>query len=123
MDESDKLILMVDDNADVHLCLREYLGIREHRVKLLSAHTLEQGVTLFRTHQRQLTFIILDGCLTPYGRDIDTLSLLEEIKASGYGGPVIASSSDRRMRDEMCMLGCTSAVEKGDLVKYLRQYL
>lgn len=123
MDEANKLILMVEDSADVHLCLREYLGIRYHHVVLLSALTLEEGVTLFRTHHQRLTFIILDGCLTPRGKDIDTLSLLVEIKASGFGGPIITSSSDRKMRDEMRAQGCTSAVEKSQLLNVLHQYL
>ncbi len=117
------IILMVEDDADMHLVVREFLDLPDHRAELLSALTLDEGVKIFRANRKRLTLIILDACLTPYAHRIDTLSLIEEIMASGFQGPVISSSSDRGLRKQMCEHGCTVAVEKSELLNLLRQYL
>jgi DNA-binding response OmpR family regulator len=123
MGSHETMILMVEDDADVHLVVREFLDLPGHRAELLSAFTLDEGVEIFRAHRERLALIILDACLTPYVLRIDTLSLLEEIKASGFQGPVISSSSDRGLRKQMCELGCTAGVDKGELLNVLRLHL
>ncbi|MCE9585812.1 hypothetical protein K8R04_00650 [Candidatus Uhrbacteria bacterium] len=123
MGSHETMILMVEDDADVHLVVREFLGLPGHRAKLLSALTVEEGIKHFRAHREQISLIILDASLTRYVRRIDTLPILAEIKASGFPRPVISSSSDRELREQMCTLGCTDAVEKGNLLILLRQHL
>ncbi len=120
MGSSDRLVLMVEDDEDVHLLIREVFN---HRLKLLSALTAEQGILHFRAHHDRLTLIILDASLTRYVRAIETLPVLNEIKASNFRGPVISSSNDHELRAQMCALGCTAGVEKSHLLSVLGQYL
>lgn len=123
MNDRPVLVLMVEDSADIHQAIREYISMWGDHILLLSALTLEEGCRLFREHREHLTLIILDACLTPRALRIDTLSLLEEITASGFQGPVISSSSDRDLRQQMRAHGCTDATDKADLLSILRHYL
>jgi DNA-binding NtrC family response regulator len=120
MDSSSALVLMVEDDKDIHLLVREFYG---SRLKLLSALTVEEGLVHFRAHRERLKLIILDASLIQRVREIHTLPILTEIKASNFRGPVISSTSDRELRMQMRALGCTAAIEKCDLLTLMSKYL
>jgi len=115
-----RLVLMVEDNKNVHQLLE--FGLRAHQDKylLISAHTLESGQKLFRKYREHIHVVILDASLDPRC-ELDTIPLLEEIVASDFTGAIIASSSSRAHRQTMMRSGCTRDCEKSRLIDLLKE--
>jgi len=117
-DSESGVILVVDDQPEVCSFLGSVLG--EKGFAVLSAHTPEQALAVFRQRHQELGLVLLDLSLTA-GR-YDGLEVLRQMKATEPAVPVIILTGKGTIRRavEAIKLGAADFLEK-DL--YLAEHL
>jgi CheY-like chemotaxis protein len=98
-------VLCVEDGLDFQASYRQRLG---ERVTVLQATTLKEGFDLFRAHT-DIGLIIMDACVP--GDRPNTEPLVQHIRASGFHGPIIATSSMPSYRHRLLQAGCDHEVD------------
>jgi hypothetical protein len=110
-------VLVVEDQShwqdDFKHSLREVAD-------LIPAFTMDQARQLFY-QTSNLAAIVVDTSLT--GSANDTCPLVQEIRASGYCGPIIAASVGRNSTHRMIETGCDLECPKRSLDSTLRTVL
>ncbi len=106
-----KILLIEDDETWVGLLTR---GLASHEV--VSAVSTTQAIKLWKEHSGKFDAIICDHYLEEYnGRDRrNSLQIIRRIRADGFAGPMIATSSDEVMRDVQKEAGCSHAISGRD---------
>jgi len=104
-------ILIVDDVAGVH---RDYArGLVGHT--LLRALSAKEAREQWKKHGKVIDVVVLDGYLNPSDGESTTEKLAEEIRASGFKGPMVASSSDDGICNRLRHCGCDHIIHKSNL--------
>lgn len=108
-----KKVLIVEDSI---LCQRYYEMVTRGKVELLKAQTIAEAARLFAEHRKNLSLVIMDGCVdNNKDQEPDTLPLIRQIKREKPFLPIIASSCSDDCRKLMYQAGCD--YETGDLSK------
>ncbi len=95
------IILSVEDEYRLQEC---YQLMLKGRVRVLSAYTVKQGREMFRAYPK-IKLIVMDGHV-PAHEGATTIDLVREIRASGFTGTIIASSSNVHFQGALIREGC-----------------
>lgn len=91
--------------------------------ELLHANNLEEAETLFRANHQTIDVIVVNGCVEHADKELDTGPFIQKVIASGFKGPIVATSSNEGVRQDMLKAGCTHECEKHKLVNLLKQII
>jgi len=110
-----KIILIVEDSSMYQDFYKESLP----EFTLIQAYTLSEGRLLFESTE-DIAAVVLDGQLGngEYGQ-----TLAGEIRAAGYSGPMIATSSLSTFNENLRREGCNHQANKKDIPDFLRRLL
>ncbi|MEO6077708.1 MAG: response regulator [Candidatus Andersenbacteria bacterium] len=99
-------VLIIEDSPEAHSLFTQTLG---NIAIILSAQTLEEAKALFTQHSKDISIIVVDGCVP--GNTLNTIPLIRMIRKT-FTGPMIAASSRPAFREEMVEAGCTHQATK-----------
>lgn len=118
-----KKILVIEDK-EIYVRLYGDL-VRLPGIEIVSVTTLSAARLAFSENKEQIVAIVMDECLEGDGQTFDTEELTEEIKQSGFSGPIIASSSSPDINNLLMAAGCTHSVSNGkmDVPQMLKRLL
>lgn len=122
-------VLLVEDEMPMQKLWRaqveDLFKGEEMLPELLFAATIVEALTLFRTNLG-IDVIVVDGHLKTAAGKVDTLPVIREFKKAGFMGPMIATSSDPKLRALMMEAGCNRECERKDyamrMVKTLLEF-
>ncbi|MBI4120909.1 MAG: response regulator [Parcubacteria group bacterium] len=103
-------VLLVDDDRGVQSAWKLQLEDLGHKVEVIQAFTAEEARAMFRAHA-DLAAIVMDGYLSDSERDPAGVGLTREFRGS-FTGPMIAASSDSRVRKMLGRAGCDHEAER-----------
>lgn len=110
-------ILSIEDDITTQSL---YIELLKGKAIVLTAYTVEDGLRLFREHP-DIRIVVMDGIVPNMG--MLTYTLTDEIRKSGFAGPMIVSSSDQRMREVLTAYGCDRVANKADVPDLVRSLL
>jgi DNA-binding response OmpR family regulator len=102
-------VLIIEDSPEAHDIFTRRL---KDNVIILPAQTLEEAEALFTQHGKDISIIVVDGCVP--GNVLNTIPLIRMMRKT-FTGPIIASSSRPAFREEMVAAGCTHQAQKLDV--------
>src|SRR4051812_19001096 len=107
-------ILLVEDDESVRRAFVRLCNARfETKPTILQAGTLEQGLELFTQNKTDLDMIIMDACVNN-PRVVDSPDLIRSMRSAGFGGPIIANSSNAENNELLLAAGASRAFLKID---------
>ena len=109
-------VLIIEDDRMHQTNYTDALG---ERVVLLSAFTVEEGERLFLQHP-DIDLVVMDACVP--GDDPTTFPLTCLIRKT-FSGPMIAASSNPKLRQELMQHGCDYESEKRGVPRIVRTIL
>lgn len=99
-----KIFIVEDDDSDFGV-MKWVLS--KDNPEIVRAKSPEETRRLFQENHTNIDMIIMDGCLGSMHDKPDTLELVNEIRKSGYEGPIIAASSYEPYNDLIMKAGAT----------------
>ena len=90
------------------------------RVRGFVAESLEKAETML-PHLSDFALIVVDACVP--GDDPNSMPLVRRIRAEGYRGPIIASSSVEKFRKLLLDAGCSHEVPKEEVPRLVVELL
>jgi hypothetical protein len=115
-EEPMRLLVVEDDVVMQKLYERQF-----NKRDLFQAYNLEQARKLFVVDPEAFDVVVVDGCVENVGKTCDTEPFIQEVIASGFKGPIVATSGDEFVRQDMLKMGCTHECEKHELVNKLKE--
>lgn len=118
------ILLVEDDEVLNRAILRRF---KEH-ARILVTDTSNQAWTLFQVYQDSISLILLDGML----RGSDSLKLLRMIRATGFKGTIVSTTSLPELKRNMLPVlyegepdqpSCDEHVAKTDLAEYISNFI
>lgn len=106
-------VLLLEDSREVQGMWRLVLNLNGSTT--VSAYRVEQAEAEFRSDPEGFGAIVVDGCLP----DGSSVAFVEEVRQSGFSGPIICASDDEDLRERLMQAGCTHRIEKHAAVELL----
>lgn len=117
---SRKFVLIIEDDPDQALLMIRTLT--KAGIKVVTASSLLGAESVFDELQGMIELVILDACLNPR-KEIDTYHLLSKMLAAGFTGPIVASSSNGALNEQLMNAGATHQAIKWDAPQLALQLL
>ncbi len=111
----ERKILIVEDEVEWHTNFKRALKGYE----LIFAMTVDRGFAIYQENKGSWDAIFIDGHLAAdsWGPD-----LVDKLKEDGYTGPMLACTGNPHVMPIMLARGCTDAVEKSAIPRYIREH-
>ncbi len=107
-----KRILIVEDKEENFDIIR--FGLKRLRPEgdfvLFWAATLKEGGALYRKNRDDLSAVVMDACVP--GHNPNTMGLIEEIRADGFRGLIIAASCQPEYNKRLIEAGADVQADK-----------
>lgn len=111
-----KLVLLVEDHFMCGRGMKTLLELEGYEV--IWAKDTKEAREAYDLRKGEIAKIILDGEMTETSKDT-TIPLIEHMKADGFKGLMLATSSLDSLVREMMKAGCTAHCHKTDFLNHL----
>lgn len=111
-------VLIVDDQKNIYAGIDTFL---KKSARVVFATTHSEATDMIESESFRFNFIIFDGCLE--SGKYDTEPLIKLANKHQRDATLIAASSYPDVRQQMLKDGCSSQLEKGEVVFYLKDQM